>query len=449
MVQIKIKKGLDVPVFDSQYFEVQDLARVSLVALDLTPFSYLRLKALKKEGESVLTGEPLAEDKEDSGKVFLSPGCGVIKEIIRGERRSLSHIVIEAVEKEEFFNHNTADLSTSPETLIQYLHDKGLFSHIIMRPFAVLPQVALPPDRIFIKGVESAPLAPPTELQLKDFESDFENGVSFLSKITEKIHLVLPKESTCKAALQTKNVTLHFAEGPHPVGNSSVHIHAIDPIKSSKDIVWTLDFTDVITIGMLSHKGIYHNQRVVCVSGPEILPEKRGLFRTVSGLSIRSLLDGKVEEGSRIISGDPLMGTKVDMDGFLGFKDYSVCAFKDIEPREMMHFLRLGGKKYSASRAYLSGFFKKGSYLFSTNQHGEPRPFIDGNVYDKVMPLKIPTMHLIKAVLADDYPAIEQLGILEVAPEDFALPTFICPSKIEMVDLIRRCQRKYFKQVLF
>jgi len=449
MVQIKIKKGLDIPVFDFQYSEIKDLARPSSVALDLTPFSYLRLKPLKKEGETVLIGEPLAEDKEDEGKVFLSPGCGVIKEIIRGERRSLSYIVIETSGKDEFFSHQIADLGTKPSGLIKYLHDTGLFAHIVMRPFAVLPQLSLPPDRIFIKGIESAPLTAPAELQLEGFEEDFTNGISFLSRISEKIHLVLPKNSKCKVALQAKNVTHHTAEGPHPVANSSVHIHAIDPIKSSKDIVWTLDLTDVITIGMLSHKGIYHNKRIVCVTGPAILPEKRGLVRTVSGVSARSLVDGKVEEGSRIISGDPLMGTKVGIDGFLGFKDYSLCAFNDREPREMLHFLKLGGKKYSASRVYLSGFFKKGSYLFSTSQHGEPRPFIDGNVYDKVMPLRIPTMHLIKAVLADDYPAIEQLGILEVAPEDFALPTFICPSKIEMVDLIRTCQRKYFKEVLF
>jgi len=31
---------------------------------------------------------------------------------------------------------------------------------------------------------------------------------------------------------------------------------------------------------------------------------------------------------------------------------------------------------------------------------------------------------------------MEQLGILEVAPEDFALCTYICPSKIEFGEII-------------
>jgi len=47
-------------------------------------------------------------------------------------------------------------------------------------------------------------------------------------------------------------------------------------------------------------------------------------------------------------------------------------------------------------------------------------------------------MHLLKAILVDDIEKMEQLGIFEVAEEDFALCEFICPSKTEIQSIIRQ-----------
>jgi len=46
-------------------------------------------------------------------------------------------------------------------------------------------------------------------------------------------------------------------------------------------------------------------------------------------------------------------------------------------------------------------------------------------------------VHLLKAILANDIDKMEQLGIYEVAPEDFALCEFVCTSKIDAQDIIR------------
>ena len=46
--------------------------------------------------------------------------------------------------------------------------------------------------------------------------------------------------------------------------------------------------------------------------------------------------------------------------------------------------------------------------------------------------MNIYPMHLLKAILVDDIEKMEQLGIYEVAEEDFALCEFVCPSKIEI-----------------
>ena len=47
-------------------------------------------------------------------------------------------------------------------------------------------------------------------------------------------------------------------------------------------------------------------------------------------------------------------------------------------------------------------------------------------------------VHLIKCIMSGDLEAMEGLGILEVAPEDFALCDFICVSKIEVQDTLRK-----------
>jgi len=47
-------------------------------------------------------------------------------------------------------------------------------------------------------------------------------------------------------------------------------------------------------------------------------------------------------------------------------------------------------------------------------------------------------MQLLKAITAEDIDNMENLGIYEVAEEDFALCEFICPSKIEIQSVIRK-----------
>ena len=47
------------------------------------------------------------------------------------------------------------------------------------------------------------------------------------------------------------------------------------------------------------------------------------------------------------------------------------------------------------------------------------------NEYDKVFPMDIYPEYLLKAIIAFDIDKMENLGIYEVAPEDFALCEFV------------------------
>ena len=64
------------------------------------------------------------------------------------------------------------------------------------------------------------------------------------------------------------------------------------------------------------------------------------------------------------------------------------------------------------------------------------------------MELDVPTMQLVKAVMAEDYDMAEELGLLAVDGEDFALPSFVCPSKIDMTDIIKGGLKAHAAEVL-
>ena len=262
------------------------------------------------------------------------------------------------------------------------------------------------------------------------------------------MHLVYDKRGACQAFLEARDVVKHTAEGPHPVANHSLHIQKIDPITSFEDVVWTLSAHDVVGIGHYLSTGKYFIERVISIAGPAVIPEKVGYFRARAGYPVSALIPGRIKkERVRLISGDPLMGRKVDAEQFLGFHDYVFCAIPENVKRDFLHFFRLGLKKFTLSRAYAAGHLKNREYAFTTSLQGEHRAFIDSTLYDKVMPLNVSTMLLVKAIMAEDFELADQLGILEVDSEDFALPTFVCPSKVEMVDIVRHGLKKYFNEI--
>ncbi|MCH9630015.1 MAG: Na(+)-translocating NADH-quinone reductase subunit A [Chlamydiia bacterium] len=407
------------------------------LALDLGHFAYTRFNFILKIGDSVKIGQPIAEDKHLPGRFFVSPASGKIKAILRGEKRRPLKVEIE-VSGEEYFLHEPCDYTkASKEEILKSMAQGGLLPHIRRRPSNTLASFKLP-EAIFVKALESAPFMPDPALQLKGNEAFFQEGLDVLAKLTDKLHLVCHKTCAEEAFVNAQNVQKHTAEGPHPVANPSLHIYHICPLMNLNQCVWTLDVNDVITIGKLFKEGKYHNTRVITLGGEGFHKENRRYLRVYAGHPVQDLL-GESLEGQRLISGDPFVGEKVEKDGYLGFSHYVLTSVKESQERQPLHFMGLGCGRFTATKTYLSGFFnrKKHTFQFTTHKHGEVRAFVDADVYQNVMPMRIPVMDLVKAVIAEDFEKAMELGLLEVSEDDFALPTFICPSKIEMTNIIR------------
>ena len=231
MAHIKITKGLDIPLTGRPQGTVQALIpsgqAASLnppphLALNLRAFDQIKFRLLVKVGDVVTIGQPLAEDKDTPGRMFVSPAAGVVKEVRRGLKRSLQDIIIEVdQQKEDFHQFLPIDPQTaSTETLSARLLEGGCFSAIHCRPFNMLANPKKTPRCIFVKALESAPCVPPAELQVADlasgrYEKEFQTGLDALAKLTSgPVHLVYHKNTSCKAFLNASGVQKHTAEDP-------------------------------------------------------------------------------------------------------------------------------------------------------------------------------------------------------------------------------------------
>lgn len=461
MVHIAISKGLDIPIQGKPQGAVQairptgmaSVARPAQIALDFKAFSDLRFSMHVKAGDAVKIGQPIAEDRSSPGRLFVAPAGGIVSEVSRGPKRVLTAVVIDVAEEEQWHTFDPMEAASAPrQAIVERFLAGGLFAHIYARPLKRLADPYKVPRSIFVKALESAPFLPAAEMQVAGYEREFQAGLDALAKLTSgKVHLVHRLGSPSQAFTAAKNVAIHSADGPHPIANQSLHIQRIDPIQSPEDLVWTLSAHDVVMAGSLLLHGRCHIDRVISIAGPGVLTEQAGFFRARAGYPISVLIAGRLPHGAvRLISGDPLMGLQVDSASFLGFSHFALSIIPESEERQFLHFFRLGVGKYSFSRAYLAGHLDNSErdYFFTTSVHGEKRAFVDSTLYDAVMPLAIATMPLVKAVMAEDFELAEVLGLLDVDSEDFALPTFVCPSKVEMVQIIEQGIKRYAKDVL-
>src|ERR1700733_6272162 len=186
MAHIKITRGLDIPIKGKPKGPVQMLQKPSHLALNLDPFEGVQFKLLAKKGDAVKIGQPLVEDKNSPGRVFVSPAGGIISEIRRGLKRRLLDIVVAVEAEESYQDFGSFNIDKASE-IVNHLKAGGMFAHIRRRPFNFLANPEIPPRSIFVKAIESAPLVPPAELQVEGYEQEFALGLKALSQITKGV----------------------------------------------------------------------------------------------------------------------------------------------------------------------------------------------------------------------------------------------------------------------
>ena len=411
----------------------------STYAVKPTDFPGIVPKLAARPGDKVKAGSILFFDKLKPEVKFTSPVSGEVKAVTRGERRKILEIVVESDGKNEYEEFGAADPGNlDREQIVKKIQDAGLWPSIRQRPYAVIARSQSEPKAIFISGFDTAPLSPDMDFVVKGNNSAFQTGINVLNKLTAgEVHLSLHADYPADDVFtRASGVRLHYFKGPHPAGNPGVQIHHIDPVNKD-EVVWYVQPPEVIMIGRLFEQGIYEASKVIAVTGSEV--KKPRYFKVLSGTSIEPYVLNNVNPGElRYISGNALTGSKINKIGYLGYYDSQLTVLPEGNYYEIFGWMMPGFKKFSVSRSFPSWLMPGKEYKVDTNLKGGVRPFVQTGEYEKVLPMNIYPMHLLKAILVDDIEKMEQLGIYEVAEEDFALCEFVCPSKIEIQSIIRQ-----------
>ena len=438
---IKIRRGLNIPLIGEAEKILQTSPMSAEYAIRPPVFHGLMPKMLVDEGAPVKVGTPLFYDKYNEDVLFTSPVSGTYTQLVRGAKRRILEVRIKPDGKNEHVDFGTEPLgSLSREQIIAKLLKSGLWPGIRQRPYSVIANHEENPRDIFISAFKTSPLAPDMDFIVNGREAFFQAGLDVLGRLTDgDVHLsVQAGATTSKAYTEAKGVELHAFSGPHPAGNIGVQIHHIKPINKG-EVVWYLDVQDVIAIGTLFEKGIYDARKVVVFNGPEVLNPR--YYKIINGAQLSSFTDNNIREEKdvtpRFISGDVLSGEKVERDGFVGHYDDQVVVIPEGDQPELFGWLIPKTDKFSISRTFFSLKKKKKKYRHNTNIRSGDRPFVITGLYEKVLPMDIMPMQLIKSIMINDIDMMEKLGIYEVAPEDFALCEYVCPSKIEMQTIMR------------
>lgn len=433
---IKIKKGLDINLKGAPVEEIVKLEISDLYAIKPSDFRSLPPKIVTKEGTKVKVGTVLFRDKYNEKIVFTSPVSGELIEIRRGDRRKILEFIVKA-DKEFQYEEYKSGLanSFSKEEIIDQLLISGLWTRIVKRPYGVIPKIDQTPKDIHISTFDSAPLAPNYNFTLKDSVSEFQAGVDILTKLTTgKVHVNIDASVSNNIFNSIKNAQINEFEGKHPAGLVGVQIHHTTPINKG-EVVWTLNPQDVVFIGRLFNTGKLDFTKIIALSGSEIKEPK--YYQIISGAKIEDIIKNNVQgDNVRIISGNVLTGSKIDKNGFIGSLDNIITVIPEGDQYEMFGWAKPGFNRYSTTRAYFTWFQKKRKWQLNTNIHGGERAFVVTGEMEKVLPMDILPMHLVKAALAEDIDMLENLGIYEVIEEDLALCEFVNTSKIEIQNII-------------
>ena len=438
---IKLRKGLDIHLqgkAEEKKIQLKSNGRYALVPDD---FEGVTPKVVVKEGDKVKAGDALFVNKQYPEVKFASPVSGTVREVVRGERRKVLCIKVDADAQQEFKDFGRKDVDKLvDDQVINALLDAGIFGYINQLPYAVSTNPSVKPKAIFVSALRDKPLAASFDFELKGQEEDFLTGMKALTRIA-KTYLGVGKGSSLASLIPkliSNQVSVNVFDGKCPAGNVGVQVNHVNPVNKG-EVVWTIgDPTVVLFIGRLFNEGKVNLKRTIALCGSEI--SNPAYVDMLVGEELSTLLSNSYDASKsvRIINGNVLTGKPTTKEGYLGAHSSEITVIPEgNDADEMLGWILPRFKQFSVNRSYFSWLLGKTDYALDARVKGGERHMIMSGEYDKVLPMDIYGEYLIKAIISGDIDRQEALGIYEVSPEDFALAEFVDSSKLELQRIVR------------
>ena len=432
---IKLHKGLDINLKGRAAEQKIQLKSNGKYALMPDDFEGVTPKVVVKEGDKVQAGDALFVNKQYPEVKFASPVSGTVSAVVRGERRKVLCVKVDADAQQSYVDFGKKDVAKlDGKAVIDALLEAGLFGYINQLPYAVSTNPSVMPKAIFVSALRDKPLAADFEYEVKGQEADFQTGITALSKIA-KTYLGVGVGSALE---NVKDAEVNVFDGKCPAGNVGVQVNNIDPVNKG-EVVWTIgDPSVALFIGRLFNSGKVDLRRTVALCGSEI--KNPAYVDMLVGEELSTLLSNSYDASKsvRIINGNVLTGKPTTKEGFLGAHTSEITVIPEgNDADELLGWILPRFKQFSVSRSYFSWLCGKKQYALDARIKGGERHMIMSGEYDKVLPMDIYGEYLIKAIIAGDIDRQEALGIYEVSPEDFALAEFVDSSKLELQRIVR------------
>lgn len=432
MTTIHIKKGLDIPLVGAPQPTIDPGRSIRRVAVLGCDFPGLRPTMTVAVGDPVALGQPLFTDKKNPRVVFVAPGSGRVTAIHRGEKRAFLglEIALDGNEEERFAHHPASALPNLPrELVVETLLLAGLWPALRRRPYERIPDPAEIPDALFVTAIDTQPLAADPQLVIARRIEDFRNGLRVLSQLTTgPVYLCQGENAVLPAP---EEVTAVRFTGPHPAGLPGTHIHFLHPVDARRR-VWHIGYQDVIAAGHLFTTGRILTERVVALGGPGIANPR--LVTTRLGAALDDLLrDEGLGESLRTVSGSVLDGhTAAGLNAFLGRYHLQVTVLAEAGRPRLFDWLPL--RRPAPMRWPFPTSRRR---ALTTAAHGPQRAIYSVGTYERVLPMNISASYLLRALAVGDTDEAQELGCLELAENDLALCSYVCPGKNDFGPLLR------------
>ena len=436
---IKTKKGLNLPISGNPSTEVDSSTAINSIAVLGSNYVGLKPTMMVDEGDAVFSGQKLFENKRNPGTFVTAPSSGIVKSINRGDKRKFLSVIIETDNTLDAIKFDIDHYSNS----IDFLIDTGALSYFRSRPYNRMPELNTLPSAIFINACDTNPLSIDPHELIKLDQDLFNKGLHFIKSINSDIKTFCSYQNS-NFDKSIKDVRYSQFSGPHPAGLVGTHIHFLHPVGQNRS-VWTISWQEVISLGHLLENKTLRSEKFISIGGPNANDPK--ILKIKYGSNLLELTAGKILENSRIISGSVLNGhTGEGVMNYLGAFDNQVSVLPDESNDILFNWVMPGLKLHSKLPVFLSSWIKPKEFKFNVSMNGGNRAIVPVASYQEIMPLNILTTQLLKSLVTFDIELGEKLGVLELAPEDLALASYVCPSKYDYQSILDANLEKMYEE---
>lgn len=441
---MQIKKGYNIPVNLNADIDNIEQINPSLIGIKaINDFFGIKPSVKVEVGDNVKVGQPLFFDKYDETVPVVSTVSGKVKEINRGEKRSLLSIVVE--NDNNYENYNDYKPFDTSENIKSNLILSGIWASFRKRPFNRVPKSSDTPAEIFITGTDTKPLSPNAGKIIRANKEKFIAGAEIISKLFDvKINICFDFYDDFK--FTNNKIKTHIFNGVHPAGNAGTHMHFLSGASINNEL-WSIDYQTVLNIAEFAQTGSPSYKKIITLGGNGIKNDK--YISTITGASFNEIIgDNLLESPVRIIDGSLICGSKTcEKSAYLGINSMQISTVIDEAEIRTVGWVRPYFDKFSSFfNVHLSSIFNIKDLKMDTAINGSHRAILSLGQFEELTPLDILPEQLLKSIFVGDTDMAQKLGILELHEEDIALFAYSDIGKNDYLSAFNECMLKIEKE---